>query len=149
MIRPRFKTKAGCIALAWSKHRLLSFDLRLVYIEMFFGRNIGETICLPWPPWVTHNTDKIISVCGFTLPKMAKASTVVIVLCRWCRPYRAKLRQWKYGLEDGGGLPLELLTFYAKKCICRIYPLVYFNRHELSDLARLPTQNEVKNNTRN
>jgi hypothetical protein len=45
---------------------------------------------------------------------MAKASTVVTVLCRWCQPYRAKLRQWKYGLEDGGGLPLELLTFYAK-----------------------------------
>jgi hypothetical protein len=81
---------------------------------MLFGRNIGKTAYLPWPPWVTHNTDKIISVCGVASPKVAKASTVVTVLCRWCWHYHPKLRQWKYGLKDGGGLPLELLTFYAK-----------------------------------
>jgi hypothetical protein len=62
-----------------------------------------------------HNTDWIISIC-FTLPKVAKASSVVTVACRSWR-YRAKLRQWKHRLTELAPGTYVKVFYDHKKCV--------------------------------
>ncbi len=44
-----------------------------------------------------YNTDMIISICVI-LPKVAKVSSEVTIVCRCRLRYRAKLCQWKHNL---------------------------------------------------
>ncbi len=67
----------------------------------FFGKNISDNdrLCICLGHLVRCDTDRIINI-GVMSPKVAKASTVVTVACRWLWQYHPKLCQWKYGFSS-------------------------------------------------
>ncbi len=57
----------------------------------------------------TKNRNDPISV---VLPKMAKASTI---MCRCCKCYRTKLRQWKYRFTKPKSFVAQIPAFIRKR----------------------------------
>jgi hypothetical protein len=73
--------------------------ISLSFLDVY-GKNIDDSdrlcTCLGHLGW--HSTARIISIC-VTSPKVAKASSVVNVMCKCCWPYYAEHFHWKYSFS--------------------------------------------------
>ncbi len=59
----------------------------------------GSLYCTCLGHLVRYDINRIINICVMS-PKVAKASTVVTVTCRWRWRYHPKLCQWKYAFSS-------------------------------------------------